>query len=148
MAMNRNELTAKVRRAVSDVLRRQGYVAAVDVLMELGYLDKARYEDWRRGRVPSLERVIHAGLGKVNVVLRTMASCCRECGLKESWTDYRKWGKGPKLPLRFSKSGEPALERAYATHYVSRRLRKAKELREQEAHEAPLPPEALDDLPF
>ena len=39
-------------------------------------------------------------------------------GLKPSWTDYRKWGKGENPRLRFSKSGDDNIERAYATHYV------------------------------
>jgi hypothetical protein len=39
-------------------------------------------------------------------------------GLKPSWTDYRKWGKGGNIRLRFSKSGDASIERAYATHFV------------------------------
>ena len=35
------------------------------------------------------------------------------------WSDYRKWGKGNNVRLRFSKSGAESVERAYATHYVS-----------------------------
>ncbi|MED4953241.1 hypothetical protein ABEO75_09270 [Paenibacillus macerans] len=32
---------------------------------------------------------------------------------------HLRWGKGPKQPLRFSKSGDPKVERHYATHYVA-----------------------------
>ena len=37
--------------------RSRGYATVVDVLMDIGVLDKAKYEDWRFGRIPYLERV-------------------------------------------------------------------------------------------
>jgi hypothetical protein len=33
-------------------------------------------------------------------------------------TVYRQWGKGKKRILRFSKSGDPNLEKAYSRHYI------------------------------
>jgi hypothetical protein len=33
-------------------------------------------------------------------------------------TVYKSWGKGKKVLLQFSKSGDPSLETAYATHFV------------------------------
>jgi hypothetical protein len=126
---------------VAEVLKRQGYVSAVDVLLHIGMLDKADYENWRMGRVPYLEKVVHGSLGKVSTVVRAMRSACREYGLEERWTDYRKWGKGAKVPLRFSKSGAPEIERAYATHFVSKRLAKEKAARKptEEQPAAPKP---------
>ena len=38
-------------------------------------------------------------------------------GLKSSFTDYRQVGAKDRK-LRFSKSGNPTIEKAYATHYV------------------------------
>lgn len=138
--MNRTDATAKTRRAISEVLTRQGYVSAVDVLLHVGMLDKADYENWRMGRVPYLEKVIRGSLGKVSTVVRAMRAACREYGLQERWTDYRKCGKGPKLPLRFSKSGAPAIERAYATHFVSKRLAKEKASTGKQTEQQPARP--------
>ena len=42
---------------------------------------------------------------------------CRNGNCRESWTAYKSWGKGKKVELRFSKSGEKAIERTYATHF-------------------------------
>jgi hypothetical protein len=67
-SVNRTDATAKTRRAVAEVLKRQGYVSAVDVLLHIGMLDKADYENWRMGRVPYLEKVVHGSLGKVTAV--------------------------------------------------------------------------------
>jgi hypothetical protein len=38
-------------------------------------------------------------------------------GLPVSTTAYMSCGKGPRTPLRFSKSGDPNIEEAYLTHY-------------------------------
>lgn len=38
--------------------------------------------------------------------------------LKPSETVYKKWGKGNKIFLRFSKTGSPKIEEAYSTHFV------------------------------
>jgi len=40
--------------------------------------------------------------------------------LKSSVSDYRKWGKGNRIQLRFSKSGDRNIEKHYATHYSSK----------------------------
>ena len=101
-------------------------MSAVEVLIDMGKLSRKDYEDWRMGRVPFLERVIGVNLGKLQVILRELAATGRQLGLKESFTDYRKWGKGAKLRLRFSKSGDPNVEKAYATHFVSQRTGQAK----------------------
>ena len=114
----------RTRHAVSEVLRRQGYVSAVDVFLEMGTLRQQDLEDWRLGRVPFLERKLIGGLGKLSTILRETKRLCGELGLKPSQTAYMKWGKGPKRPLRFSKSGKPHLEEAYRTHWVSQRAAK------------------------
>jgi len=39
--------------------------------------------------------------------------------MKPSQTYYKKWGKGQKIPLRFTKSGDRKIEEAYARHFVA-----------------------------
>jgi hypothetical protein len=38
--------------------------------------------------------------------------------LKPSMTVYKSWGNRQKTLLQFSKSGDPRIETAYATHFV------------------------------
>lgn len=85
----------------------------------MGKVAPKQVEDWRFGRVPYLERVVQGSLGKCSSILAFMRETAEEMGLKASYTAYMKWGKGPKQHLRFSKSGNPHIERQYATHYVS-----------------------------
>lgn len=98
----------------------RGFAAPVDVLMDLGLLDNARYEDWRRGRVPYLEAVCMGNLHKLSAILKEMQDYARSMGWKESLSDYRQWGAKSRK-LRFSKSGNPNVENAYATHYIGKK---------------------------
>lgn len=124
--MNNRELGAKVRSAVYLQCRNRGFAAPVDVLMEVGYLSKQDYENWRYGRVDYLERVCKANLSKLSLVMREMRSYAAKAGLKPSFCYYKRWGakkkngqgRKPVIPLRFSKSGDPEIERRYATHFV------------------------------
>jgi hypothetical protein len=104
--------------ASSVVLRKKGYIGFVDVLIQMGKLTRDDYEAWRFNKVQCLEEVISVNLSKVNHMLRTLHRNCRNGNLWPSRTLYVSWGKGPKRPLRFSKSGDPSIEEAYSTHFL------------------------------
>ncbi len=92
--------------------------APADVLVGMGLLTPEHLEDWRRGRVPYLERVINCNLSRLSRLLRILRLHAHELNLKPSWTAYMRWGKWPRQRLRFTKTGDPKLEEAYATHFV------------------------------
>lgn len=122
--MSREKALAAARAAVATVLREKGAVTVVDVLVAMGRLAPARVEDWRFGRVPYLERVVQGSLGQLSAIGRQVRAACEAMGLEPSVTDYRSWGRGRKRALRFSRSGEPAIERAYATRWTSEAFRR------------------------
>jgi len=93
----------------------------VDVLLRMGKLAKEDYEAWRLGTIPYLERAIRLNLSQLKDMLRTLKDNARKGGLRPSRTVYVSWGKGPRRPLRFSRSGNPGIEQAYATHFVTPR---------------------------
>lgn len=119
--------------------QRRGYAAPVDVLMDIGILPKQKYEDWRFGKVDYLERVCTANLNKLSSVLHQMRVYAKRADLKPSFCYYKRWGvkkkggqgKKPVIPLRFSKSGNPEIEKWYATHFVDTKQIAA--LKEQQA---------------
>ena len=100
------------------ILPRGKIVAPVDVLVGMGLLTPQRLEDWRRGHVPYLERVINCNLTRLSRLLQVPRFHVHDLKLVPSWTAYMSWGKGPKERLRFTKKGDPKLEKAYATHFV------------------------------
>jgi hypothetical protein len=133
----KDKLYPAVARAVAEILETTNVVTPVDLLLRLQRITKAQYEDWRFGRIPYLERVCVGSLSKLSVILRLLDYHARAIGLKPSQTVYHKWGRGGKhIMLRFSKSGAPALEAAYARHYVATERLK-KDVREQAGGEHP-----------
>lgn len=131
LSLNRKELARKASQVTTDLIGSQGYISYVDLFIGLGYLDKKDYEDWRMKRIHYLERVIKINLRKINFIMKTVRRNSLNGGLKPSWTGYKSWGKGRKTSLRFSKTGRPAIEKEYATHYVRLDRRKKKERRRQ-----------------
>lgn len=110
----------KVHQAIDRQCQSRGFAAPADVFIDLGILEKKKYDDWRAGKIPFLEAVCTANLHKLSVLLRMIHSCALQDGLKPSITCYRHKGK----PLRFTKTGDPQTEKAYATHYVKAKEKK------------------------
>jgi len=134
--MNRRDLTTRLGTVTSELLREKGYISFVDLFIKLGYLDPKDYKDWRRRRIPFLERVIKINLSKISFIVKTVRKSCLAGNLEPCLTEYKSWGKGKKTRLRFSKSGRESIESTYSTHFVPRRDRKAEEThREKEAAE-------------
>ena len=111
-------LYPRVVRAVGALLARGTSVAPVDVLIEMGMLDPKGLEDWRFGRVPYLERIIRGSLPRLSRLLRILRFHAHDLKLVPSVTVYRRWGKGPKPRLRFTKTGDKKIEEAYSRHFV------------------------------
>jgi hypothetical protein len=111
-------LYPRIAHAVELLLQRGNVVAPVDVLIGMGLLTREQLDDWRRGRVPYLERVVNCNLTRLGRLLRILRFHAHDLNLKPSWTAYMRWGKGTKQRLRFTKTGDPKVEEAYATHFV------------------------------
>jgi hypothetical protein len=115
----RDPLYPRIARATAAILQKNGkFVAPVEVFVGMGLLTRERIEDWRRGRVPYLERVINCNLPRLSRVLRILRFHAHDLNLKPSMTVYLRWGKGPKQRLRFTRTGDPNLEEAYSRHFV------------------------------
>jgi hypothetical protein len=108
----------RIERVVAEQLAKGNVVAPVGVLIGMGLLRPEHLADWHRGRVAYLERVINCNLSRLSRLLRILRFHAHDLNLKPSLTVYKRHGKGPRLQLRFSKTGDPNLEAAYATHLV------------------------------
>jgi hypothetical protein len=108
----------RVVRAVGVLLARGTVVAPVELLVEMGVLERKQLQDWRFGRVPYLERVVHGNLTRLSRLLRILRLHAHDLNLVPSITAYARWGQGPKQRLRFTKSGDKKLEEAYSLHFV------------------------------
>lgn len=141
--MNRNELVKSMSQAATELLHEKGYISFVELLMRMGTLSREDHEAWRNRKVCYLERVIKLNLAQMNHLLRNLQQNSEKGGLKASKTVYLSWGKGAKAALRFSKSGDPHLEAAYATHFLRAQKTKpqtpAATISKEQAQEDPAP---------
>jgi hypothetical protein len=111
-------LFPRIERAVAGILANGKVVTPVGVLVAMDLLAPEKLEDWRRGRVPYLERVIHCNLTRLSRLLRILRFHAHDLKLVPSATASMRWGRGPKHRLLFTKTGDPGLEEAYARHFV------------------------------
>lgn len=112
---------APIVRAVEGLLREKGFVAPVELFIRMNLLSPESAEDWRRGQISYLERVIGCNLSKASRILRILRMHAHDLDLKPSLTVYKRWTKGSRPLLRFSKTGDHNVEEAYARHFVSPR---------------------------
>jgi hypothetical protein len=110
---------ARIVKAVEGLLREKGFVAPLELFIRMDLLSPESVEDWRRGRIPYLERVVRCNLGKASRILRILRMHAHDLDLKPSLTVYKRWTKGSRPLLRFSKTGDHNIEDAYARHFVS-----------------------------
>lgn len=108
--------------------------------MDVGILQKQKYEEWRFGKIPYVEAVCNCNLRQLSFLMKQIRCYADKTGLKPSFCYYKRWGTKkrngqghkPVYPLRFSKSGKAEIEKAYATHYVdSIRIAALKERQEK-----------------
>ena len=123
-------------RAAEAALAKRKFVTAIDVLVGVGWLEPRRVDEWRQGRVDYLERVTVANLGKISTAMRSFRRWAQARGLRPSETAYLARTRD-RRPLRFSKSGDPSIERAYRTHWVSPELSERKQARLAERQSRP-----------
>lgn len=115
-------LEERIARAASAALEARKLVTPIDVLMRIGWLPQSGVERWRQGRADFLEQEISANLSKLSTALRMLRRWAEGRGLRPSETTYVSATRH-RRPLRFSKTGDPGMEQAYRTHWLSPELR-------------------------
>lgn len=120
-------------------------VSPIDVLVDLGWLPPARVDEWRQGRVDYLERAMTVDLTKLSTAMRVFRRWACRRGLVPGETTYFSRTRD-RRSLQFSKSGDPEIERAYRTHWVSPEL--STSTRERLAERESRPPELVVIAPI
>ncbi|MGY3614089.1 hypothetical protein [Bradyrhizobium sp. USDA 10063] len=137
---SRIPLADRVAEAAAAALAARRFVSAIDILVGIGWLDPEALERWRRGQIDCLEEVVRTNLPRISEAMRLFRSWATARGLFASQTEYvarTPW----RQTLRFSRSGNPAIEASYRTHWVSPELSEKK--RERLAEKASQAPELV-----
>ena len=118
---NGEKLADRIVRAAETALAAQDYVSAVDVLVGIGWLVSGTVNRWRRGQIECLEAAIQTNLARISEAMRLFRACAAAKELLASETD--SVARTPQRQgLRFSRSGDPTIERLYRTHWASPEL--------------------------
>ena len=142
---NKAPLDDRVARAAEAALAAKNFVCAIDILVGIGWLDPGALERWRRGQIDCLEQAVQANL----------RGSPKRCGCsgpgrpRKACSPARRTyvARTPsRQTLRFSVSGDAAIEAAYRTHWVSPELSETK--RERLAEKASRAPELVVVLPL
>jgi hypothetical protein len=137
---NRVPLADRVAKVAEAALAARHHVAAIDILVGIGWLDPGAEERWRSGQIGCLEEVVRTNLLRISEAIRVFRSWATARGLLPSQTVYV--ARTPRRQtLRFSRSGNPAIEETYRTHWVSPELSEKK--RERLAEKASQAPELV-----
>jgi len=115
---NRRKLCERVIKAAEAALAAQNYVSPIDVLVGIGWLDPRAVKGWRQGQVDCLDRAIQTKPPRIAEAMDLLQSWAAAKGLVASETSYVA-RQPSRAALRFSTSGNPAIERRYRTHWVS-----------------------------
>src|SRR5437868_5121747 len=122
---NRKKLADRVTSAAEAALAARKYVAPLDVFIGIGWLDSNTAKRWRLGQIDYLEGVLNTNLPRISEAMKIFRAWATARGLFQSETAYV--ARTPqRQTLRFSKSGNPDLERFYRTHWVSPELSERK----------------------
>lgn len=132
----RSTLEERVIRAAEGALAEQHFVSAIDVLTGIGWLADSAVDRWRQGRVEFLEREVQANLSKISTAMALFRRWAGRQGLVPSETAYVARTRDRRA-LRFSRSGDPDIERAYRMHWISPGLSGAKRRRLVERQSRP-----------
>ncbi len=116
---NKDPLYLKIVDAADCILKSKQFIAPIDLFISLSLLSQKDVADWRFKRIPYLEKAIKCNLGKALRILELLRYYSVELKLKPSITVYMNHGKGTKSLLRFSKTGNKIIEKAYSTHFVN-----------------------------
>jgi hypothetical protein len=137
---NRTALADRVVKAAEAALAAQGYVSPIDVLVGIGWLDARTVEHWRRNQLDFLECGVQTNLPRILEALKLFESWATRRGLCASPTQYV--ARTPqRQTLRFSRSGDPAIEALYRIQWVSQEFSEKK--RERLAEKASRAPDLV-----
>ena len=136
----RTDLGDRVLGAAEASVAAQHYVGAVDVLVGIGWLDPGTVKRWRQAQIDCLEEALQTNPTRISEAMNLIRSWPAGKGLLASETDYV--ARTPqRQTLRFSRGGDPTIERLYRTHWVSPGL--SEKQRERLAEKASRAPELV-----
>lgn len=116
----------KVVKAVALLLQDRNEITTVDILLKMGSLLPKEYENWKRGKIPYLERIFQGNLSKAGRILRIINFHMHDLNMI-TYEKPMKILNGKKF-LQYSKSGIKKIEEVYSRCFKWNRSEEAKKV--------------------
>ena len=79
---NTGKLEKRVYDAVCTLLKRDGFISYPELYREMHILNDNDLLEWRKGKVPFLERVVYSSLSKLTRISKVVRKIARDKNLK------------------------------------------------------------------
>lgn len=132
-------------RAAQAAVAEHQQVTALDVVVGLGWAHAAHLDQWRQGRVSSLEAVVDVSADKLTAALEELEGWARDQGLQPTEADHLARTRD-RRPLQFTESADPEVERRFRILWGSPELSEAQ--RARRAERASPPPDLVVIAPL
>jgi len=109
----------KIVNAFTEINKNNSFISPLLIFESLELLNQSDIDKWKQGNIPYLEKVIHCNLSKASIILRIISFHAHDLNMKRSITVYRRKIKGKVLLLKFTKTGDTNIEKAYSTHFFN-----------------------------
>lgn len=143
--MGQRSLAGRVVAAAEEALERQRYVSPIDVCVGLGWLHGRHVDNWRQGRVASLEEFLPVHGERLTELTMVLRGWAEGKGLTPSEIDYVSATRDRRR-ITFTKTGREAEEREWRTQWVSGDLSGGQ--RERIARKQAAPPDLVVVMPI
>lgn len=132
-------------RAAQAAVAEHQQVTALDVVVGLGWAHAAHLDQWRQGRVSSLEAVVDVSADKLTAALEELEGWARDQGLQPTEVDHLARTRDHR-PLQFTESADAEVERRFRIQWGSPELSEAQ--RARRAERASRPPDLVVIAPL
>lgn len=143
--MAQKGLESRVVAAAEEALERQRFVSPVDICIGLGWLHSRHLDNWRQGRVDSLENFLPVHSGRLTEIIEHLERWARGKGLTPSEGEYISATRD-RRQLRFTRRARSADEQAWRTRWMSPELPAAQQ--ERIARRQATPPDLVVVIPL
>jgi hypothetical protein len=133
-------LELRVVSAAEAALVESQVVSLVDVFERIGWLPRGRVQEWQQGRIPYLEAGISTNPRRISEAMQMFDEWARLRELTPMETEYVSRTRD-RRPLRFTETGQSAIEQAYRTRWTPPEVSAGKRQRLQK--ELSRPPELV-----
>src|ERR1700678_1637168 len=119
--MAQRKLGSRVTAVAEGVLKSEGLVSAIDICVGLGWVAPPNVDAWRQGRVACLEDLLPVDGDRIADALGCFRRWAQDKELTPEEVRYLRSTRDHH-ELRYTRSGDPGAERAWATSWLGREL--------------------------